>query len=987
MEPSIRMVALFNLEYSSIFLHCVRGCRPHDLSDAGQKLLPLKTRNYMMAFMVERDSPMSVNNDPDSTGKNTPRRPAARRTKPITNALRPWLLVVLALFSILGLNSFYLASITVAESWSGKLLQDSFYQWMFLGHLILGILFIAPLVVFGVWHLRNSWWHPNRRAVRAGMALFIVSLILLISGVLLTRIEGIIEIRSATWRSVLYIAHVATPIIAGWLFVLHRLAGPRIHWKAGMQLSLVGVVIVAGMLLWHQQAGQEGIAPASGDRYFQPSLARTDDGKFISKERLMRDATCLECHPQTHARWADSAHHFSSFNNPAYLASVRQTRDVLLDRDGDVHASRFCAGCHDPVPFFSGAFDNPQYDDVNDPTANAGITCTVCHAIESIPANRGNAEYIIGQPDLYPFALSESPLLTWINRQMIKAKPSFHKKTYLKPIHKSAEFCGTCHKVHIPEELNQYRWLRGQNHYDSWLLSGVSGHGVASFYYPDQAQSNCNGCHMPLHDGDDFGAQDFSGEGKLQLHDHLFPGANTALHSLVGTSKESLEDQIQFLQGTIRVDIFGLRRGEDVDGALEAPIGPTIPVLQPGETVLLETVLRTMRMGHHFTEGTADSNEVWVQVEVENQGKVIASSGHTDENGAVDRWAHFLNAFVLDREGRRIDRRNVEDIFVPLYNHQIPPGAADSLHYSFRVPDDASGELTVRVKALYRKFDQHFLEIVREQPVNDLPITVLGEDEVTFAIGSGEGRRAEVNTPEWMRWNDYGIGLFRKGGSGAVRGELVSASHAFEQVAQLGRADGHVNRARALIRAGRLDEATTALSSAENHTPPANPWTLDWFGARVNRENGHYDEALKALTRLVETGYPDASSRGFDFSRDVRLLNELGTVVFAQARRLQQGAREKGLQEALEWFSKALAVDVENVTAHWNLAQIHGLLGNQEIVSKHRALHRKYKKDDSSRDAAISKIRAADDAADHAAAAIVIYDLQRNKETNPQGNK
>ncbi|MDE0960198.1 MAG: multiheme c-type cytochrome [Planctomycetota bacterium] len=930
---------------------------------------------------------MPDHNDPQASAPENRPAPRVQRSKPITSALRPWLLVVLGLFSILGLNSFYLGSITIAESWSGELLQDSFYQWMFLGHLILGLLFIVPMVVFGIWHLRNSWWHPNRRAVRAGLALFFVSLVLLISGVLLTRVEGIIEIRSQMWRSILYASHVVTPVLAAWLFVLHRLAGPRIRWKTGIQLSLVGVVMVIGMLFWHQQSAQVGSTPASGDRYFQPSLARTDDGNFIAQERLMRDASCRECHPQTHARWGDSAHHFSSFNNPAYLASVRQTRELLLDRDGDVHASRFCAGCHDPVPFFSGAFDNPNYDDVNDPTASAGITCTVCHAIESIPGNRGNAEFVIAQPDLYPFALSESAPLSWINRQLIKANPSFHKKTYLKPIHQTAEFCGTCHKVHIPEELNKYRWLRGQNHYDAWLLSGVSGHGVASFYYPEKSQPNCNNCHMPLMEGTDFGARDLDGNGQLQLHDHLFPGANTALHSLVGTSAESLEDQIRFLQGTIRVDIFGVRRGEDVDAPLEAPIGPTIPVLQPGETVVLETVLRTLRMGHRFTEGTADSNQVWIQVEVQYDGEIIAGSGSMDPLGSVDRWSHFINAFVLDREGRRISRRNVEDIFVPLYNHQIPPGAADTLHYLLHVPEDASGELTVKVKALYRKFDQQFLEIIRNQPVNDLPITVLGEDEVTFAIGSGTGRRVSEPPPQWMRWNDYGIGLLRKGGSGAVRGELVSASHAFEQVAKLGRADGHVNKARALIRAGRLDDAASALSSAENHNPPANPWTLDWFGARVNRENGHYTAAYEALIRLVETRYPGAKSRGFDFSRDVRLLNELGTVVFAQARRENDSARREGLHNAVNWFEKSLIVDSENVMAHWNLAQIQVLLGDTENATIHRNLHRKYKKDDSARDAAISKIRASDEAADHAAAAIVIYDLQRAQISDRQGNK
>ena len=212
----------------------------------------------MMAAMSERESSMPDDSGPETPDSGIPPISRSKRRKPISPALRPWLLVVLGLFSILGLNSFYLGSITVAESWSGQLLQDSFYQWMFLVHLILGLLFIVPLVVFGIWHLRNSWWHPNRRAVRAGMALFSVSLVLLISGVLLTRVEGMIEVRSPMWRSALYISHVVTPLMAGWLFVLHRLAGPRIRWKTGIQLSMVGVVMVVGMLFWASTSGAGG---------------------------------------------------------------------------------------------------------------------------------------------------------------------------------------------------------------------------------------------------------------------------------------------------------------------------------------------------------------------------------------------------------------------------------------------------------------------------------------------------------------------------------------------------------------------------------------------------------------------------------------------------------------------------------------------------------------------------------------------------------
>ena len=46
-------------------------------------------------------------------------------------------------------------------------------------------------------------------------------------------------------------------------------------------------------------------------------------GEFIPARALMNDRYCLKCHADIHAGWYDSVHHFSSFNNPVYLASVR----------------------------------------------------------------------------------------------------------------------------------------------------------------------------------------------------------------------------------------------------------------------------------------------------------------------------------------------------------------------------------------------------------------------------------------------------------------------------------------------------------------------------------------------------------------------------------------------------------------------------------------------------------------------------------------
>ena len=295
----------------------------------------------------------------------------------------------------------------------------------------------------------------------------------------------------------------------------------------------------------------------------------------------MMDDYCMKCHQDAYEGWFHSAHRFSSFNNPAYRTSVRETRRVSLSADGSTQAARWCAGCHDPVPFFSGEFDDPNYDDVNNPTSQAGITCTTCHAITNINDTRGNASYTIEEPEHYPFAFSDDPLLQWINNSLVKAKPEMHKKTFFKPILKDAKFCSTCHKVGLPVGVTHYKdFVRGQNHYDTYLLSGVSGHGARSFYYPEVAKSNCNECHMELKPSSDFGAKDFDGKGGREIHDHLFSGANTGLAALLG-NKELVERHARFLSDKkVRIDIFGLREGGVIEGELLGPIRPEAPTAE-----------------------------------------------------------------------------------------------------------------------------------------------------------------------------------------------------------------------------------------------------------------------------------------------------------------------------------------------------------------------------------------------------------------------
>lgn len=903
------------------------------------------------------------------------------------------LAVVFALFALLVVNSIYLASVTVA----GTRYQGWFYLVMFLAHLVLGLLIVVPTITFGLVHLRTSWNRPNRRAVRVGLALFTTALVLLATGFVLMRVDAFghrLEINAPVARSIAYWLHVLTPVVAAWLFVLHRLAGRRIRWRIGLAWAVVAAVFAGGLLLLHSHDPRawnvEG--PKTGERYFFPSLARTTTGNFIPERTLTNDAYCRDCHADIHDQWSHSVHRFSSFNNPPYLFSVKGTRKAMMERDGDVQGSRFCAGCHDPVPFLSGAFDDPKFDDPEydlaaDPSAQAGITCSVCHAITHVNSVRGNGDYTIDEPTHYPFAFAENGFLRWVNRQLVKAKPEFHKATFLKPeIHRSTEFCGTCHKVHLPPELNAYKWLRGQDHQSAFLLSGVSGHGITSFYYPPKAEENCNGCHMPLREVSDrpnFSARARDDSGLPKTLDHQFPSANTAIPHLMRGVLADADGAIaahrEFLEGVMRVDLFGLRAGGRIDGELVAPLRPDVPELVPGSRYLLETVVRTVKMGHVFTQGTADSNEVWLDVTVRSGDRVIGrSGGRSEADNDIDPGSHFVNAFVLDREGRRIDRRNAQDIFVPLYSNQIPPGAADVVHYLLEIPPDVAEPVTVDVKLQYRKFDTTYMRLVVDDPAyfNDLPITTLATDTVTFPMAAGSVALENPASPiePWQRWNDYGIGLLLAG----QLGELGQAKRAFEEVERLGRPDGPVNLARVYLKEGLVqDLAPAALERAGRFDPPALEWTLLWLGAEVARRNGDHAKSVANLREILRGGFEQAAGRGFDFSGDWRVHDALGRDLTQMAAQARGPERERLLGEAREAYERALALDPEDVEAHWGLKQVLGSMGDAEGEARHAALHAKYAPDDNARDQAVAAARARYPAANRAAEAVVIYDLRR----------
>src|SRR5205823_1024485 len=160
---------------------------------------------------------------------------------------------------------------------------------------------------------------------------------------------------------------------------------------------------------------------------------------------------------------------------------------------------------------------------------------------------------------------------------------------------------------------------------------------------------------------------------------------------------------------------------------------------------------------------------------------------------------------------------------------------------------------------------------------NNLPITTVASDKITFAVEDSTASVAgsppsTINSPpstipEWQRWNDYGIGLLLEGDRGAEKGELIQAEQAFEQVEKLGRSEGPINLARVYLKEGRLDDAVKALQRASRCQPPAPRWTVAWLNGLLNKQNGFLDQAIAEFRSILEERYPELDQRGFDFSK------------------------------------------------------------------------------------------------------------------------
>jgi tetratricopeptide (TPR) repeat protein len=287
----------------------------------------------------------------------------------------------------------------------------------------------------------------------------------------------------------------------------------------------------------------------------------------------------------------------------------------------------------------------------------------------------------------------------------------------------------------------------------------------------------------------------------------------------------------------------------------------------------------------------------------------------------------------------------------------IPPGAADTIHYRLKIPEDCGDTIRLRAKVNYRKFQwwntQFSFAGVRDpkgpnpavaagyddgkwvftgdtskvsggmKKIPSIPTTVMATSEATLKVAAkGAALPADVSVMDKSvreRWNDYGIGLL-------LQGDLKGAEAAFLKVTQMepGYADGWVNVGRARVQEGNMQGAEEVLGKALAIDPKLAK--THFFLASAIKPQGRYDEALSHLRAAADL-YP----------RDRVVRNQIGRVLFLQ----------RQYKEAITELTKVLEIDPEDLQAHYNLMLSFQGLGDAEQARRHQVLYTRFKADES----------------------------------------
>ena len=446
-----------------------------------------------------------------------------------------------------------------------------------------------------------------------------------------------------------------------------------------------------------------------GPNPFRPSRADMD-ARGVPEARFVQQAqSCgvLGCHVDLTKNWAVSTHRHSK--NPFVDKVVAE-----FAREKGVAATRYCAGCHDPVNLLTG-----QIDQGGHPLSgldNEGITCIVCHTTAHVGIAPSTGSYVLAPtPTFFERRLGQSHYL------MTTLFLGEHEADFKRDdLYKSVEFCAACHAHQAPLEINP-RGLMLSNKVAEWRASPYADpkgpHGLKT----------CQGCHMPPILESNRNADERS---------HRWLGSNTGLASFYARTDPKWDDYATHYNVSdtklsfTHAEQLAMEDNHLREKVITLDAGWGAPTLAGSETTLpLDVSLTNVGVGHNFPAGPKDLVDVWLELEVTDaSGATRWSAGQLDGAGRVSSEAVHYGAELYDENGTRLRRHELWKVASVRNAHFIRSGATDRAHFLIKLPSDLQGPLTLRVRLRHRRWNPEFVDwVLGEGASAQVPISVVAE--------------------------------------------------------------------------------------------------------------------------------------------------------------------------------------------------------------------------------------------------------------------
>lgn len=705
------------------------------------------------------------------------------------------------------------------------------------------------------------------------------------------------------------------------LLLLTGSAALFIAWPRGVHAGTEAETAATARHTYHEKMAAKYNYYQGKDSPFLPSNMTTDTGEFIDPKSFPTADYCGHCHKEAHQQWRESAHSNSN-RAPWYLKNV-----ALLNDEKGIQFSRHCEGCHDPVAMAAGVLT--QGGPKKRPYDQDGVTCSVCHSIQK-GSTQGTGSYTLGTPAVLVDE-DNHPITRQVSDAEILAHLDRHAKAVMQPFYKTSEYCASCHKAALPTTLNGYKWQRAISLYDEWQTSSFAKQSPLPFYTKENV-STCQTCHMQRESlvGTDPGAK------KGQLASHRWLGANTMVPQYYKFDEQA-KRVTEFLKSSVfNVDVFAIEHGtapaspDAPNGNLTTPLGLVSYSLKAGEPIAVDVVVQNKGIAHSHVPEQRDMYESWTAFTVKDgTGKVLFESGDLQPGGELEPSAHSFTNRLINVKGTLNARHEVWNNRIVAYNNSIQSGRSQIVRYGFTVPANATGDLTVTATVKYRRFMQHFIDFAMgkhyDQPVVDMVSTTrtlhLGDNKPTPALPQ--------ENKEWMRWNNYGIGLLDAQ-------QYAASVDAFQHVAKLrpDYADAYTNQAVVEIQWERYDNARPHLAKALSLAP--NNARALYYRALVERNGGELDSAITDLQEVAKQ---------FPRSRDAH--RELGFSYYQQHK----------YSDARREYEAVQSIDPDDLSAHYILSIVYRRLGMKLEAAREAAAFADQKDDPTANTYALDYLR------------------------------